>query len=143
MIDRLDCCHSLNSDVPVYIDRPAEHDKRRAGGRAGRGQTDAGGAGRKRPTDYRVVCLVDAQDEDELGEEERGGSVVDDAGLVALHGPQAEEEDGGEEEEAQRHAHRAPGHQLQRQDLAVLSTNRGSGERIDCNSPFTIHSNEH
>ena len=52
--------------------------------------------------DYRVVCLVDAQDEDELGEEEGDGSVVDDAGAVALHGPQAEEEEGGEEEEAQR-----------------------------------------
>jgi len=69
---------------------------------------------------YWVVRLVDAQDEDELGEEECGGAVVDDAGPVALHGPQAEEEDGGEEEEAQGHAHRAPGHQLEGQDLSVL-----------------------
>ena len=85
--------------------------------------------------DYRVVCLVDAQDEDELGEEEGNGSVVDDAGAVALHGPQAEEEEGGEEEEAQRHAHRAPRHQLQREDLAVLRGEHkhgGSGEHIDC-----------
>ena len=36
--------------------------------------------------EYRVVCLVDAQDEDELREEERGGAVVDDTRLVALHG---------------------------------------------------------
>lgn len=69
---------------------------------------------------YRVVRLVDAQDEDQLGEEERRRSVVDDAGLVALQGSQAEEEDGGQEQEAQRHSHRAPREQPDGQDLPVL-----------------------
>lgn len=69
---------------------------------------------------YRVVGLVDAQDEDQLGEEERSRSVVDDAGLVALQGPQAEQEDGGEEQEAQRHSHRAPRQHLDGQNLSVL-----------------------
>ena len=72
-------------------------------------------------TDYRVVGLVDAQDEDELGEEESDASVVDDARLVALHGSQTEEEDGGEEEEAQCHSHRAPRQDFDRQDLSVLT----------------------
>lgn len=69
---------------------------------------------------YRVVGLVDAQDEDQLGEEERRRSVVDDAGLVALQGSQAEQEDGGEEQEAQRHSHRAPRQHLDGQNLSVL-----------------------
>lgn len=56
--------------------------------------------------------MVDADDEDDLSDEERGSPVVDDAGLVAVHGPQAEEEECGEEEEAERHAHRAPCYQL-------------------------------
>ncbi len=72
-------------------------------------------------TDYRVVCLVDAHYEDELGEEERGGSVVDYTRLVALHGSQAEEEDRGEEEEAQRHSHCAPRQDFDRQNLSVLT----------------------
>lgn len=69
---------------------------------------------------YRVVGLVDAQDEDQLGEEERSRSVVDDAGLVALQGSQAEQEDGGEEQEAKRHSHRAPRQHLDGQNLSVL-----------------------
>lgn len=78
--------------------------------------------------DYRVVCLVDAQDEDELGEEERGGSVVDYTRLVALHGSQTEEEDRGEEEEAQRHSHRAPRQDFNRQNLSVLTQVSRLGE---------------
>lgn len=57
---------------------------------------------------YRVVCLVDAQDEDELREEESSGSIVDYTCLVALHRSQTEKEDHGEEEEAQCHAHCTP-----------------------------------
>lgn len=71
--------------------------------------------------DYRVVCLVDSQDEDELGEEESGGAVVDYTRLVALHGSQAEEEDRGEEEEAQRHPHGAPRQDFDWQNLSVLA----------------------
>ncbi len=54
---------------------------------------------------YRVIGLIDAQDEDEVRDEERGCAVDDDAGLVAARLPQAGEEDDGEEEEAQRHTH--------------------------------------
>lgn len=72
---------------------------------------------------YQVVGLVDPQDEGQLREEERGGSVVDDAGLVAAHGSQTEEED-GEEEEAQRHPRRAPRQHFDGQDLSVLTRER-------------------
>lgn len=72
-------------------------------------------------TDYRVVGLVDAQDEDELREEERCGSVVDNARLVALHGSETEEEDGGEEEEAQRHSHSTPRQDFDGENLSVLT----------------------
>lgn len=75
---------------------------------------------------YRVVGLVDAQDEDELGQKESRGSVVDDARLVALHGSEAQEEDCGEEEEAQRHSGRAPGQDFNGQDLSVLRQTSGS-----------------
>lgn len=65
--------------------------------------------------------MVDAQDEDELREEESGGSIVDYTRLVALHGSQTEEEDGGEEEEAQRHSHCTPRQDFDWQDLSVLT----------------------
>lgn len=71
--------------------------------------------------DYRVVCLVDAQDEDELGEEERDASIVDNTGLVALHGSQTEEEDRGEEEKAHRHSHCTPRQDFDWQNLSVLT----------------------
>lgn len=71
--------------------------------------------------EYRVVCLVDAEDEDELREEECGCPVVDDTRLVALHGSQAEEEDGGEEEEAQCHSHSAPCQDFDWKNLSVLT----------------------
>lgn len=74
--------------------------------------------------------MVDAQDEDELGQEESRRAVVDDARLVALQGSEAQEEDRGEEEEAQRHAGRAPGQEFNGQDLSVLRQTAGSaGER--------------
>lgn len=69
---------------------------------------------------YRVVSLVDSQDEDELRQKESAGSIVDYTRLVALHGSQGHEEDGGEEEEAQRHASRAPRQDFDGQDLSVL-----------------------
>lgn len=83
---------------------------------------------------YWVVGLVNSQDEDELGEEECGPSVVDYAGLVALHGPQAEEEDDGKEEEAQRHTDRAPRQEFNRQNLPVLTrtTREGKTRRTVC-----------
>lgn len=71
---------------------------------------------------YWVVGLVDSQDEDELREEECSPSVVNYAGLVALHGPQAEEENCGEEEEAQRDTDRAPRQELDGQNLPVLTS---------------------
>lgn len=71
---------------------------------------------------YRVVGLVDAQHEGELRDEEGCCGVAEDAGAVAVHGPQARQEEHGEQQEAQGHAHRAPGHQLHRQDLPVLET---------------------
>lgn len=69
---------------------------------------------------YWVVSLVDAEDEDQLGEEQSGGSIADDTRLVALHGSQTEQEDDGDEEEAQGHSHCAPGQDFDRQDLAIL-----------------------
>jgi len=71
--------------------------------------------------DYRVVCLVDAQDEDELGEEESNASIVDYTCLVALHDSQTEEEDRGEEEEAHRHSHCTPRQDFDWQNLSVLT----------------------
>lgn len=85
-------------------------------------------------TGYRVVGLVDAQDEDELREEERGGSVVDYARLVAMHGSQTEEEDGGEEEEAQRHSHGAPRQDLDGENLAILMSSQGEKSLSDSRS---------
>lgn len=73
---------------------------------------------------YWVISLVDSQDEDEFREEESSPSVVNYAGLVALYGPQAEEEDCGEEEEAQRDAHRAPRQEFDGQNLPVLISHR-------------------
>lgn len=70
--------------------------------------------------DYRVVGLVDSQDEDELREEECGGAVVNYTGLVALHGSQTGEEDCGEEEEAQHHSHCTPCQDFDGQNLSVL-----------------------
>lgn len=70
--------------------------------------------------DYRVVSLVDAQDEDKLGEEECSSAVIDYTRLVGLHGSQAQEEDDGQEEEAQRHSSCAPCQDLDGQDLSVL-----------------------
>lgn len=78
--------------------------------------------------DYRVVCLVDAQDENELGKEERNSSVVDYTGLVALHGSQTKEEDRGEEEEAHRHSHCAPRQDFDWQDLSILTIGRETFE---------------
>lgn len=86
-----------------------------------RGKEDKVGKTGGKLSDYRVVGLVDAQDEDELREEERRGSVVDNACLVALHGSQTEEEDGGEEEEAQRHSHSAPRQDFDGENLSVLT----------------------
>lgn len=83
-------------------------------GPEGRGERD------ENQSAYRVVGLVDAKDEDELWEEESGGSIVDYARLVALHGSQAEQEDRGEEEEAQRHTGCAPRQDFDGQDLSVL-----------------------
>ena len=77
---------------------------------------------------YSVIGLVDSQDEDELREEECGASVVNYAGLVAFHGPQAEEEERGEEDEAQRDADRAPRQQFDGQNLPVLTSQRQPGE---------------
>lgn len=79
--------------------------------------------------DYRVVGLVDAQDEDELGEEESDAAIVDYTRLVALHGPQAEEEDSGEEEEAQRHSHCTPRQDFDWQNLSVLTQTPQGGEK--------------
>lgn len=67
-----------------------------------------------------IVSLVDPQDENELGEEEGGGAVVHDAGFVALHGSQTQEEDGGEEEEAKGDSNGAPREDFNGQDLTVL-----------------------
>ena len=82
--------------------------------------------------EYRVVCLVDAQDEDELREEESSCTVVDDTRLVALHGSQAEEEDGGEEEEAQRHSHCAPCQDFDWKNLSVLTQRSRLGKEDRC-----------
>lgn len=53
--------------------------------------------------EYRVVCLVDAKDEEQLSDEKGGGSVVDDAAQVGGDVSQTGEEDNGEEDEAQSH----------------------------------------
>lgn len=87
-------------------------------------------------TAYWVVGLVDAQDEDELREEERSGPIVDYTRLVALHGSQTEEEDGGEEEEAQRHSHCAPRQDFDGENLAVLMSSQGEKRLSD--SRFTV-----
>lgn len=92
-------------------------------------RTGSGGK-KKSQRDYRVVGLVDAQDEDQLGEEECGRSVVDDAGLVALHGSQAEEEDGGEEQEAKRHPHCAPRQHFDGQNLSVLQERHNNSNSV-------------
>lgn len=73
--------------------------------------------------EYRIISLVDAQNEDELREEESGGSVIDDTCLVALHGSQTDEEDGGEEEEAQRHPDCAPCNNFDGENFSILAKN--------------------
>lgn len=78
---------------------------------------------------YRVVGLIDAEDEDDVGDEERAGAVGDDAGLVAVKCAHTREDDDGEEEETQRHPHTTPRDQLHRKNLSVLNTQTQHSER--------------
>lgn len=73
---------------------------------------------------HRVVGLIDAEQEDELGEEERRHQVPVDGVEVGAEAAQQAQQDEGEEEEEQGGRHRGVGDDLQGEDVAVL---RGGG----------------
>lgn len=73
---------------------------------------------------HRVVCLVDAEQEDELGEKERRHQVPVDGVEVGAEPAQEAQQDEGEEEKGEGDGHRGVGDDLQWENVAVL---RGGG----------------
>ena len=74
---------------------------------------------------HRVVCLVDANEEDELGEEEGGDQVAVDGMQVGAQAAEEEEEEEGKEECCQGGADGGVGDDLQREHVSML----GEGAR--------------
>lgn len=77
-------------------------------------------AGKKKCT-YHIVSLVDAQEEDKLGEEERCHQVPVDGVEVGTEPAQEAQQDEGDQEKKQGHGDCGVRDDLQRQDIAVLS----------------------
>lgn len=69
---------------------------------------------------HRVVRLIDAEQEDELGEEERCYQVPVDGVEVGAEAAQEAQQDEGEEEEEQGDRHCGVGDDLQGENVAVL-----------------------
>lgn len=69
---------------------------------------------------YHVVSLIDAEQEDELGEEERCYQVPVDGVEVGAETAQEAQHDQGEEEEEQGDRHCGVGDDLQGENVAML-----------------------
>lgn len=77
-------------------------------------------AAKARGLTNHVVGLVDAQQEDQLREEERGHQVPVNGVEVGVKVAQEAQQDKGEKEEDQGHQHCGVGDDLQREDVSML-----------------------
>lgn len=78
---------------------------------------------------HRVVSLIDAKQEDELGEEECCYQVFVDGVEVGAEPAQEAQQDEREEEQEQRDCHCGVGDDLQRENIAMLWREEGQLKR--------------